>query len=118
MSIQLGADLEEGLRAEATKRGVSVEALVREALAGWRQGKAELPQPSAFNPRRQEIAWLKKPDARFLGQWVVIEGNEVIAHASEGKVAYEEARAKGIRSPFLAFVPEPEESPFVGGWID
>jgi len=118
MSIQLGADLEAGLRAEATKRGVSVEALVRETLAGWRQVKPERPQPSAFNPRRQEMAWLKNPDARFLGQWVVLEGNEVIAHASEAKVAYEEARATGIRSPFLVFVPEPDESPFAGGWID
>lgn len=120
MSIQLTPEIEAGLRAEAAIRGVSVENVIREALCLYRLERTNSPGPErhvAFNDRRREIAWTIKPDLRLLGEWVALEGDEVVAHGTDGKAAYECARAKGIVSPFLFYVSEPDATPFVGGWL-
>ena len=120
MGIQLTPEFEAGLRAEAAARGVSEESVLREALNFYRQERAGKPpalRRVPFNDRRREIAWTLKPDLRFSGEWVVIEGNEVVAHGTDGKAAYDSARAKGIASPFLFYVSEPDSTPFVGGWL-
>ena len=70
-----------------------------------------------FKDRRREMAWTMRPDLQYLGEWVVLEGDEVVAHGTDGKAAYEAARAKGIASPFLFYVAEPNPTPFAGGWL-
>jgi hypothetical protein len=54
---------------------------------------------------------------KTLGEWVALEGDEVVAHGADGKAVYESARAQGISSPFLFHVSEPDSTPFAGGWL-
>jgi hypothetical protein len=113
MSIQLAPDIEAGLRAEAVARGMDVDALIAAAVKAYLR---EAPAP--FRDRSAEMAWAARPDAQFFGKWVVLEGGQVVASGSNPQRLYEDARAKGVSSPFLIFVSSGEREPFVGGWID
>lgn len=120
MSIQVPPEIEDGLRAEAAARGVSVDCIILEALNLYRQRRGNnlpITRRVPFNERRQEIAWTVRPNLKYLGEWVAIEGNEVVAHGVDGKAVYESALAKGIVSPFLFHVSEPDSTPFAGGWL-
>jgi len=68
--------------------------------------------------RWAEMAWASRPDAQFVGKWVVLQGGHVVASGSDPKRLYEEVRAKGESSPFLILVSPDEQEPFAGGWID
>jgi hypothetical protein len=120
MSIQLSPDMEAGLRAEAAARGVSVDALVAEAVGSYlkKNGGPGRIRSVPFQERRAEMAWAAKPDPQYVGKWVVLEGSEVLAAGADPKAIYEEVRAKRISSPFLIYVSPEEQEPFAGGWLD
>lgn len=44
----------------------------------------------------------------LVGQWVIVEGNDLIAHGPDPVPLVVAARARGIRVPYLFFV-EPSE---------
>src|SRR5215203_4286043 len=50
---------------------------------------------------RRALQWLEEHKEQYDGQWVVLDGDVLIAHGKDAKSVYEEARAKGIQSPFL-----------------
>ena len=58
--------------------------------------------------RKRELAWrrshLDELQSRFAGQWVVLEGEEVVASSEDAARAIETARASGIAVPFVFFV--------------
>lgn len=58
--------------------------------------------------------WLKENRAEYLGQWVCLYGDELIAHGTDALEVDRQARDAGIESPFLEHVVE-EKYPF-GGW--
>lgn len=124
MSIQLAPEIEAGLRAEAAARGVSMATLITEAVGAYLGKKAfsTIPPGSSrsgsYRDRRAEMAWASNPNPQCFGQWVVLEGSDVIAAGSEPKVIYEQVRARGIFSPFLIYVSPQEQEPFAGGWLD
>lgn len=63
---------------------------------------------------RRALKWLEENKEEFDGQWVVLDGDQLIAHGFNGKEVYEEAKANGIETPFLERV-KAKELPF-GGW--
>ena len=115
MSMQLVPEIEASLREEATARGLSIDQVIQEALALYRK-ESPMPVRSAYLERRREMAWIQKPDLRFLGEWIALEGDTVHAHGIDGKAVYKAARAQGIESPFMFHVAEPDPSPFIAGW--
>lgn len=122
MSIQLAPDVEAGLRAEAAARGIDVDTLIATAVRTYLRG-APAPAVPPIRPlpprdRSAEMAWTASPDARFLGKWVVLEGNRVVASGSDPKHLYEEVRSKGLSSPFRIFVSPNHLEPFAAGWLD
>jgi hypothetical protein len=121
MSIQLAPEIEAGLRAEAAARGMDVDTLIASAVKAY-LSEAQAPVPTSrqvpSRDRSAEMAWAASPDARFFGQWVVLEGGQVVASGSNPKRLYEDVRAKGVSSPFLIFVSSDGHEPFAGGWID
>lgn len=60
--------------------------------------------------------WLKENRAEYLGQWVCLYGNELIAHDTDGRKVFQQAKEKGIKSPYLVRVVEELEN-FVGAWL-
>ena len=71
--------------------------------------------PSTPGFRERESEW-RRTHAETLGQfeneWVVLEGEEIIAHGSDAAKAIGEARIKGIRTPYIFFI-EQESDDFV-----
>ena len=119
MSIHLAPDIEAGLLAEAAARGVSVDILIREALLAYRRQPYSGPPKVRAVPckdRRAEMAWVSHPDLQYVGQWVVLEGSNVVASGPDGKALYQAVRDRGIESPFLFYVAPPSPTPFAGGW--
>lgn len=60
--------------------------------------------------------WLKENREKYLGQWVCLEGDELIAHGADGLEVHRRAKEKGIKAPYLVRVIEEPEN-FVGAWL-
>ena len=119
MSIQLAPEIEAGLRAEAAALGMSVDALIANAVRAYlRNGTPTAPGPAVSRDRSAEMKWASQRDAQFVGKWVVLQGGDVVASGSDPRQVYEDVRAKGDPSPFLIFVSPDEQEPFAGGWLD
>ncbi len=65
---------------------------------------------------KESEKWLKENRAEYLGQWVCLYGDELIAHGADGLEVHRQAKEKGIKSPYLVRVIEEPEN-FVGAWV-
>jgi hypothetical protein len=72
---------------------------------------AHVSQSRARSPilsnRTRELEWRKNPHPEFVGQWVVVEGDQVIAHGADPAEVVRQAREKGVSVPYLFRVEEP-----------
>ena len=68
-----------------------------------------------YRTREDERAWLEAHEDEFLDQWVVLEADQLVAHGTDARIVYNEARAKGIGTPYLVHVTQ-KADPYVGGW--
>ena len=68
---------------------------------------ARTPPRKQLRHREREQAWRRSnPEVvrEYAGQWVVLEGEEIIGHGAEPAKIVQEARNRGIRSPYVFFV--------------
>lgn len=64
---------------------------------------------------RLAMKWIDEHRAEFAGQWVCLEGDRLIAHGTDVLTVHAEARAAGIKAPFVEQVlDEPEY--YLEGW--
>lgn len=75
----------------------------------------ELPADGLPVPRGAEMAWLTRHGSEFAGQWVAIDGSELVAHGSDAVVVRDAARAAGVARPLLAHISDDSGLEF-GGW--
>ncbi len=67
-------------------------------------------EPAEARPlqfRRREDDWCRTHGDDLLayaGQWIVLEGEEIIAHGGDPTELVRQARARGIASPYLFYV--------------
>jgi len=66
--------------------------------------------------RRREIKWIKDNRTAYADQWVVVEGDRLIAANADGHKAFADAKEAGIDVPFLVHVLQEDSLPFVAGW--
>src|SRR5438552_4008790 len=65
-------------------------------------------------PRREESdRWLSLHQDEFMGKWVALKGDTLIAAGENGKAVYDEARAAGVYCPLLLHLI-PREHPSGG----
>jgi hypothetical protein len=68
--------------------------------------------------RSEEIAWLQKNLARLRveipGHWIIVEGDEMVAHGVDYLLTLAEARAKGVSIPFVERVPDRDGAVWMG----
>jgi hypothetical protein len=60
------------------------------------------------------LQWIEEHKEEYDGQFVLLEGDVLIAHGTDPKKLYQTARAKGIEIPFVKRV-KAKDLPF-GGW--
>ena len=103
----------------------------RRRLRQWLQEQerqdAVQPQPAEIVPPRsaetveqqierfrKAMKWIDEHRAEYLGQWVVLVGDQLISHGFDGHKVDEEAKAAGIEVPFLVQVREEPEAFMTG----
>ncbi len=84
---------------------------LREALS------RETPEAApAFNTHERERAWIEQHRDEYLGEWVALDGDRLLAHGADARDVYLAARAAGVRAPFVEQVKPKPEGAFWGGW--
>jgi hypothetical protein len=63
---------------------------------------------------RRALKWIDEHREEYDGQFILLEGDELIAHGTDAKALYAEARARGIETPLVHRV-KAKILPF-GGW--
>jgi predicted DNA-binding antitoxin AbrB/MazE fold protein len=61
-----------------------------------------------------EMEWLSRHREAYAGQWVALDGGELLAHGNDARAVRDEARAKGIRLPMLVRIPDEPSLPSAG----
>lgn len=66
---------------------------------------------------KRELArkWIEENREAYAGKWMVLDGDILICSGTNSRFLCEEARSKGIDTPFLAMV-EPADAPPFAGW--
>lgn len=82
-----------------------------------RIGTVETPRPEASSSapslRERELEWRRTHAntlRHFENEWVVLEVGDIIAHGVDAAKVIEEARAKGIKRPYVFFVEPKNEN--------
>lgn len=60
----------------------------------------------------KEREWVRQHRDEYRGRWVVLDGDRLIGHAAtaaEATVFVEQARAEGVRSPYVKLIPLDDE---------
>ena len=108
-SATLERILDEVKRLTPEERHQLREALEREAV----QAVAR-PSAGADDRWEREQRWLDEYRDEYLGQWVALEGDHLLASGPDGRAVYEAARAAGVRAPLVTRVEPRDELPFAG----
>ena len=62
-----------------------------------------------------ELRWLDQHRQEYVGQWVALQGDRLLAHGMSARDVYDEARGQGVDVPSVLRIELPDEWPF-GGW--
>ena len=93
-------------------------------LGRWIQSKQKKPVLSEQKRSEAEeeiekfklaMRWINEHRQQYLGQWVCLDGDNLIGHGDDAVKIHTEAKAKGIRAPFVEHVVEEPEA-YLGGW--
>ena len=114
--------------------GQYIEVSIPRGWAEPRQGTAAVPSgvatttpatttpaaaPGLSPPRRaRELAWRRTHDKEldaYTGQWVVLEGEEIMAHGHHPEKVLEQAREGGVEVPYIFFVEDVKPNVFKMG---
>lgn len=77
-------------------------------LSSTPQGQ-QSPQPGSSR-RQQELQWIDENRSqveKLAGNWIAVEGNQLIAYSPDFSTVLAETKRCGIGTPFIVFVPEP-----------
>ncbi len=77
---------------------------------------ARHPKANGADRPSKSLLWLSKNRDEYIGQWVSLDGDQLIASGSSARDVFDQAKAEGIESPFVEFVTN-DPSPFTGGWL-
>jgi predicted DNA-binding antitoxin AbrB/MazE fold protein len=77
---------------------------------------SDLPDLPARADRLQEQEWIRTHGALYSGQWVALQGSELVSHGPKARIVRDEARAKGIECPLLVHLPDEPGRPSAG-WL-
>lgn len=87
-----------------------------------RNGTAQARKPTrdrvvAPLPTKNQAAalrWLAQNARAYVGQWVALDGERLIAHGLDAQAVYAAAKADGAYLPLIELVNNPDAPPFAG----
>jgi hypothetical protein len=72
-------------------------------------------QLGATNGASKELRWLKDHRHEYMGQWVALDGDRLVAHGTNAREVFQAAREAGVKAPFIEQILPTDDMPF-GGW--
>jgi hypothetical protein len=66
-----------------------------------------------FVDRTLENEWLKLHEREYIGQWIALKGDRLLAHGPIAKEVFSQARALGVNDALFYLVEDPD-LPYVG----
>jgi len=97
---------------EARTLPVNEQRRLREALEELASNGNELP---SYQTHEIERAWVEAHREEFLDQWVALDGDKLVAHGTDARIVYDQARANGSTAPYLVHIV-PQVDAYLGGW--
>jgi len=70
-----------------------------------------VPQPD----RSREMRWIKGHREEYAGQWIALDGDQLLSHGTDAHQVFAAAR-RLVTSPFFAHLEPEDEAHFIGGW--
>ena len=67
--------------------------------------------PGANSGRMPEQEWLRLLGQEYRGQWVALNGEELLSHGPDARGVRDEARAKGVPTPLMVHIPDEPDLP-------
>jgi predicted DNA-binding antitoxin AbrB/MazE fold protein len=58
-----------------------------------------------------EKEWLRAHGQEYSGQWVALNGEELLSHGSDARLVRDEARVKGVQTPLMVHIPDEANLP-------
>ena len=65
----------------------------------------------------KSLRWLNENRQKYLGQWVALDADRLIASGPTAQEVYAKSKAEGVEIPFVELVSEESPAPFSGGWL-
>ena len=76
----------------------------------------DLPTVKISNSRQVEQEWLKVNASLYLGEWVALNGDQLMSHGTNARVVRDESRRQGVERPLLVRIPDELDRPSAG-WL-
>ena len=70
----------------------------------------------ASHQREHEMCWLAEHEAEYAGQWLALDGDQLLSQGTDPHQVRAAARAQGVASPFVVFAENPDEF-YSGAWV-
>lgn len=64
---------------------------------------------------QRSMAWLKTNRTKYIGEWVALDGENLISHGKDVLQVRAEAKTAGVDVPLIERITENDTLPF-GGW--
>jgi hypothetical protein len=126
LTIEVSAELERRLEAEAKNNGIGRDEFVRVILE---EKLNEKPKKRSTDygkiiatglPVRdfsREHDWLAKNRDEYDGQYVALDGDTLLAHGENGKEVAAKVKELGIKSAYIVLVEGSNRPPFISGGV-
>jgi len=117
---QVSSETARQILSEAEYNGVPVDIYLKSFVEqNSENGKNSLPKVRRKAVRvdlSKSRKWLKENRRKYLGQWIVLDGDKLIGAGENPQPFVEKARADGVKIPFVKYIEDNTE-PFTGGWL-
>jgi hypothetical protein len=105
---------------DAKQNGVTVEdyleKIAEQSIENGNKNFREIRRTESKVDLTEEREWLTKNKHKYIGQWVVLDGDRLVGAGDDPLPFVEKARREGVKIPFVEFVRDNSE-PFTGGWL-
>lgn len=128
LTVDVPKELEYKLEIEAGRSGVSPDEFVRIVLEEKLNLKSERRGLPPFESKiiaadvpvrdfSRERGWLEKHRDEYDGQWVVLDGDRLVAAGLDGQEVVKKARELGTNGAYIVFVEGSDQPPFISGGV-
>jgi Family of unknown function (DUF5678) len=115
---QISSETAKKVLSEAKKNGVTVEIYLKkiaEKETDYKLFSSIRRAKIKYNSAKSQ-KWVADNYQKYLGKWIVLDGNKLIGFGDNPLPIVQKARKEGVKIPFVKFIADNSE-PFMGGWL-